>query len=105
MISRRILRFVKEKRRRLGLIGERAVGEELNHLMRREAHVFHDVPSTYGNVDHVVVAPSGVYAVETKTRHKREAVGKEAHRVLFDGQSLQFAGWSRAEDQCLRQAL
>ncbi len=68
VVCRRILRLVEEKRRRrLGLIGERAVGEELNILMRQGACVFHDVPNApYGNVDHVVVAPSGIYAVETK---------------------------------------
>ena len=106
VICRRILRLVEEKRRRrLGLIGERAVGEELNHLMRQGAYVFHDVPNApYGNVDHVVVAPSGIYAVETKTRRKREAAGTEAHRVIFDGRCLQFGGWNRSEDRCLQQA-
>ncbi len=106
LICRRIFRLLEEKRRRrLGLIGERAVGEELNHLMRQGAYVFHDVPNTpYGNVDHVVVAPSGIFAVETKTRHKRGAAGSEAHRVIFDGRSLQFTGRTRSEDQCLEQA-
>ncbi len=50
----------------LGLDGERAVAEELNQLMLDGARVFHDVPIEYGNVDHVVVTRSGVYAVETK---------------------------------------
>lgn len=54
-------------RRRLGLLGERAVGEELNHLMRQGAYVFHDVPTaSYGNADHVVIAPKG------NLRHRNE---------------------------------
>ena len=50
----------------LGLDGERAVAEELNQLMLDGARVFHDVPIEYGNIDHVVITRSGVYAVETK---------------------------------------
>lgn len=51
---------------RTGLDGEMAVGEELNLLMLEGCRVFHDVPIDYGNIDHVVVSPSGVFAVETK---------------------------------------
>lgn len=77
---------------RLGFHGERAVGEQLNHLMRDGCHVFHDVPMPpYGNLDHVVIAPSGIYAVETKTRRKRSGKpGSPDHAVIYDGKSLQF---------------
>lgn len=77
---------------RLGFHGERAVGEEINQLMAEGCRVFHDVPmEPYGNIDHVIVAPSGVYAVETKTRRKRKAApGKRDHEVTFDGKTLQF---------------
>ncbi len=51
---------------KLGLAGEQAVGEELNQLMLHGCRVFHDVPIEYGNVDHVVISNSGVFAVETK---------------------------------------
>ena len=50
----------------LGLDGELATAEELNQLMLDGCRVFHDVPIRYGNVDHVVVHRSGVYAVNTK---------------------------------------
>jgi Nuclease-related domain len=56
--------------------------------------VFHDVPmEPYGNIDHVLVAPDGVYAVETKTRRKRKTSGgKREYEVVFDGKKLLFPG-------------
>jgi hypothetical protein len=42
-------------------------------------------------IDHVLVAPTGVYAVETKARRKRKTPkGKRDHEVVFDGEKLQF---------------
>ena len=106
VLCRCTFRLLEQRRRyRLGLGGERAVGEELNRLMLVGCHVFHDVPNDpYGNVDHVVIAPAGgVYAVETKARRKQELDGKEDHKVVFDGRALQFpgGGWNGA---CLEQA-
>ena len=105
LICHRMLRLLNRKRNyKLGLLGERAVGEELNRLMLTGCRVFHDVPNDpYGNIDHVLIASSGVYAVETKGRRKKEANGKEAHKVIFDGRSLCFAGGS-SESKCLEQA-
>lgn len=58
---------------KLGLMGERAAGEELNRLMLDGFHVYHDFKKDHGgNIDHVVVAPSGVYCVETKCRRKKK---------------------------------
>jgi hypothetical protein len=76
----------------LGLLGERAVGEELNQFMTQGCRVYHDYPGERtGNIDHVVIAPSGVYAIETKTRQKRRA-SKEVkdHELTFDGAKLHF---------------
>ncbi len=82
----------RRNRSRLGYRGERAVGEQLNRLMLDGCHVFHDYPlSKNWNVDHVVVAPSGVYAIETKTRGKRKSTSSQpAHEVIYDGICLQF---------------
>lgn len=76
----------------LGFNGERLVGEQLNELMLEGCYVYHDFPNNpHGNIDHVVVAPSGVYAIETKTRRKADAPeGKKEHVVIFDGKTLQF---------------
>lgn len=76
----------------LGLKGERAVGEELNQLLMEGCHVFHDYPANpKWNIDHIVIAPSGVYSIETKTRRKRRAPkGKREHEITFDGSRLHF---------------
>jgi hypothetical protein len=77
---------------RLGYRGERVVGEELNRLMLDGCRVFHDVPlSKDWNLDHVVVAPSGVYAIETKTQAKQKSTESQvADEVIYDGICLQF---------------
>lgn len=89
----RMIGLIQRRRNyRLGFAGERAVAEELNQLMLDGCRIFHDVPmEPYGNVDHVIVAPSGIYAVETKARRKRKAPpGKRDHEVTFDGDCLSF---------------
>jgi hypothetical protein len=43
------------------------------------------------NIDHVIVGPPGVYAIETKTRRKPIGdKGKAAHKVIFDGGALHY---------------
>jgi hypothetical protein len=86
--------FVLKKYRNysLGYSGERAVGEELNQLLRDGCHVFHDYPADpKWNIDHIVVAPSGVFLIETKTRRKKRAPkGKREHEIIYDGETLEF---------------
>lgn len=92
---------------RLGLDAEIAVGQELDQLMRQGAIVFHDMPAEGFNIDHVVIAPQGVYAVETKGYSKRNDLeGKARARVAFDGQTLRFPGWTSSDpiEQAQRQA-
>jgi hypothetical protein len=55
---------------RLGYEGEVAVAQELNQLMRQGYYVFHDFVADGFNIDHVIIGPTGVYAVETKARAK-----------------------------------
>jgi hypothetical protein len=82
---------------RLGFQGERYVAEELNLLMLDRYHVFHDVPFEKFNIDHVVVGPSGVFAVETKAKRKKIQHGDERHIVVFTGKRLEFpGGWNIA---------
>jgi hypothetical protein len=101
----RLIYLIKRRREyRLGFAGERAVAEELNQLMLDGCRVFHDVPmEPYGNIDHVLIAPAGIYAVETKARRKRKtSAGKRDYEVVFDGKMLQFPG--ATDSQSLRQA-
>lgn len=89
-------------RQRLGLDGELAVGEELNQLLRKGYRVFHDVPGPNYNVDHVVIGPNGVFAVETKSHPKTQ----QGFTAEFDGTTIQYPDWvdSEAVRQGLRQA-
>lgn len=87
----------------LGFRGERAVGEYLNSLMLDGCRVFHDFPlNGAGNLDHIVVAPSGVYAIETKTKSKRSRL-ENGHQVIYDGKTLAFAE-GKWDTEYLRQA-
>ncbi|MEX2382147.1 MAG: nuclease-related domain-containing protein [Opitutales bacterium] len=75
----------------LGFQGERYVGEELNQLLKEGFRVFHDLEFDRFNIDHVLVGPPGVFAVETKTRRKPIGEkGKAAHKVIFDGGKLHY---------------
>jgi hypothetical protein len=89
---------------RLNLSGERAMGEELNRLMADGCQVFHDFPlEKKANIDHIVVAPSGVFAIETKTRRKDLSATREqkAQEVVYDGKRLQFPGQTDKENLIL----
>jgi len=79
----------RRNRYRLGFDGERFVGEHLSTIMLDGYRVFHDVPFDDFNVDHVVVGPAGVFAIETKTRRKRKGL-KDNHKVKFDGAKLHW---------------
>lgn len=83
-----ILRITK-----LGREGEEYVGQELNLLMCRGAHVFHDIPYKYGNIDHIVVGKNKVFAIETKAVRKPQSLSNKTGRdskVVFDGHQLIF---------------
>jgi hypothetical protein len=81
---------------RMGWLGEQAVAEQLQPLFADGYRIFHDVPgSGKWNIDHVVVGPAGVFAIETKYKTKR--LGKAGERdcdAIFDGEKIQFASGS-----------
>jgi hypothetical protein len=97
-----ILRLMGRRRDDLlGYLGERAVAEELQPLGAEGYRVFHDLPVKEGdrtfNIDHVVVGPTGLFAVETKARRKgRAREGFKDHEVVYDGKQLI---WPWAEDR------
>jgi hypothetical protein len=89
---------IKMDRMRIGLDAELSVGQELDQLMRDGAVVYHDVPGTSFNIDHVVIARSGVFAVETKGRAKPiRGKGSGDATVEFDGSALHFPLWSETK--------
>ena len=91
----RLYQLLKQRRNLyLGLDAEMAVGQELNHLMLHGCRVFHDFPAKNFNIDHVVIGPGGVIAVETKGRAKRDQGGGSADaKVIFNGEYLRFPSW------------
>ena len=79
----------------LGLRGERLVGEMLHSMLKDGFEVFHDFPiepdGKTGNIDHVIVGPNGVFAIETKTYRKpKDTADGKNYEVKFDGKLLSF---------------
>ncbi|MFI0474615.1 nuclease-related domain-containing protein [Halomonas sp. HMF6819] len=89
--------YQRIRRLKLGLACELAVGQELERLIRPEAHpyyVFHDVPTDSFTIDHVVVTPHGVFAVETRARTLALGPdGKELNEVAVEPERLRFPYW------------
>ncbi|AWI08821.1 nuclease-related domain-containing protein [Ereboglobus luteus] len=91
-----LLRLLSKRRNLyLGYFGERIVSENLDPLRAKGACVFHDVPVSAEqgrvNIDHVVICPAGVFAIETKTRRKgpvRE--GRADGKIIYDGAQLAY---------------
>lgn len=84
----------------LGLTGERAVGQYLEEtLAPHKYHVFHDIPGESFNLDHVVVGPTGVFSVETKTRSK-PAEGNPA--IQYDGETVKVNGMLPERDPVIQ---
>ena len=55
-----------------GAKGERAVGQTLDGLADQGIVTLHDrrIPGTKANIDHIAIAPSGIYVIDTKYREK-----------------------------------
>ena len=103
--------YVKHWRRRQqardGLLAERVTGMQLNRLLSQGCIVMHDLPAEGFNIDHVVIAPRGIYAVETKSFRKPKGTASEPkHHVRFDGRQLRFPDFieTGAVEQARRQA-
>lgn len=79
---------------RIGAEGERKTAEYLDGLADGGFVVLHDrkVPGYGGNLDHIVIGPTGVWAVETKSL---------SGKVVTDGNSLRIGG--RRQDKIIDQ--
>lgn len=86
-------------RLKLARDGERAVGQYLERLREKGYQVLHDLVGNKFNVDHVLVGPTGVFTVETKTLSK-PARGKA--EVRYDGQSLTVNGYTPDRDPVIQ---
>jgi hypothetical protein len=105
-----LLIFRNGKQRRManaGLQAELYTAQELNRLMALGCTVLHDVPGEKFNIDHVVIGPRAVYAVETKSvRKPRATEAKDHFKVVYDGKSLRFPDFTNTQKlhQTKRQA-
>lgn len=89
--AKKILKLLPEIRSyKIGFAGERLTAQYLQKLGADGYLVFHDIPMKDYNVDHVVVGPNGVFAIETKTRRKRLSAGADRAHVIYNGKSLQY---------------
>jgi hypothetical protein len=56
--------------------------------------VLHDIPCDGFNLDHVVIGPRAIYAVETKSvRKPRKTEANDHFKVTYDGEALRFPGF------------
>ena len=74
--------------------GEEYTGQELNYLSSEGAFVYHDIPYSGGNIDHIVIGNDKVFVVETCTVNKDPSSNiddsKASSTVEFDGDNLKF---------------
>ena len=90
--------FNLRRKARLGYDGEVATGQELSQMMLHGYHVFHDFVADKFNIDHIVVGPAGVFAVETKARSKPVSGNTiDDAKVQYDGKRLRFPGWDEVK--------
>ena len=93
----------------LGLRGEWLVAETLSYLLKDGFRVYHDFPlkdlAKGANIDHVVIGPTGVFAVETKMRRKHRKIqgSRESHQVEYDGHTLKYPSFE--DNHGIQQAL
>ncbi|MBU1055794.1 MAG: NERD domain-containing protein [Proteobacteria bacterium] len=56
--------------------------------------VYHDFPAEKFNIDHIIIGPAGVYAVETKARQKPTTGNNPMPKLFMTGKSFNFRiGW------------
>ena len=81
---------------KLGIVGEEAVGQYLEEKLRpMGCHVLHDIPGEGFNLDHIVIGPTGVFCIETKT-HSKPLHGSPG--IQYDGEKVTVDGFSPNRD-------
>jgi Nuclease-related domain len=77
--------------------GELHVADVLEELRSEGYKPVHDIVGSGFNIDHVIVGPGGVFAIETKYRSGRGQITFRSTEGLFVGERLE-------EKNCLKQA-
>ncbi|MGX7653505.1 nuclease-related domain-containing protein [Shewanella putrefaciens] len=107
--------FSKLTKLRLGHTAEIATANELIGLQALGYQVFHDVQADGFNIDHLVIGKNGVFAIETKGRHKRNkdlrqtngnSSGNKGYQVFYKDGRLNFPSWTETKpiEQAERQS-
>ena len=89
--------FPIARRLNRGERGERHVAEVLDELRSDGYKPIHDIVGDGFNVDHVLVGPGGVFAIETKYRSGKGEITFRNSEGVFVGERLE-------EKDCLKQA-
>lgn len=79
----------KLQRLKLGRDGELIVAEHLEVLREEGCYIIHDFIGEDFNIDHIVVAPQGIFCIETKTMSK--PTDKDL-KIDYYGDSIKVAG-------------
>ena len=75
------------------LQGHRIIDDSLAALIPAGFKIFHDIPTTPNNPDenlhHLVIGPSGIFAIEANTPANRPAIpGRKPQEIVYDGEQL-----------------
>ena len=79
---------------KLGRDGEKTVAQYLEQHRQTDWSLINDIPGDHFNVDHVLVAPGGVFVLETKTRSKPAVGDGRDAKIVYDGEALSVGGHS-----------
>jgi hypothetical protein len=85
--------------RQQGIRGEQIVGQMLEGLRSLGCKIYHDIAEDEYNIDHVIIGPQGIFAVETKTPSK-PTKGQSA--VIFDGKTVTVGGFPPDPDPVIQ---
>lgn len=105
--------FSKLTKLRLGHTAEIATANELIGLQALGYQVFHDIQADGYNIDHLAIGKNGVFAIETKGRHKRKRDSKSTsatqgkdYQLFYKDGRLCFPSWTETKpiEQAERQA-
>jgi len=87
------------RQRGQGVHGERIVGQLLENLRSVGCKIYHDIAEDGYNIDHVIIGPHGVFAIETKTISKPLRGQAE---VVFDGETVTIGGYQPDRDPVIQ---
>lgn len=85
--------LAERRNRNRALQGHRIVNDSLAALVPAGFKIFHDVPTdmgnTEGNLHHIVIGNSGIFAIEACTPVSHTAIpGRKPQEIIFDGDQL-----------------